>query len=75
MEVVTSSLQDMSIISHLMTCGQVEFVVMETETLKYIQNISSPVELQTSIGRIICTIYCNVNFAQMHVFQYQVTHY
>lgn len=65
MEVVTSSLQDMSIISHLMTCGQVEFVVMETETLEYIQNISSPVELQTSLCSII---YCNVNFAQMRVF-------
>ena len=45
-EVVTSLLQDVSIISQLMTCGQVEFVVKDTETLLYIQRISPSAEQQ-----------------------------
>lgn len=50
MEVVTSSLQDTFIISHLMTCEQVEFVVLETETLQYIQRISLATGQQSLVG-------------------------
>lgn len=50
MEVVTSSLQDTSIISHLTTCEQVEFVVLETETLPYIQRISLAAAQQRLVG-------------------------